>query len=157
MAQQPALVRMKSPASANSAHQSIILFDGVCNLCNGSVNFVIDRDVAGRFKFAALQSNEAVPYLASCESTDESTLLSSILLIEGGRCFDKSTAALRIARQLDGLWPMLYIFIIIPKFIRDSIYSWVAKNRYKWFGRQEVCRIPTPALRQRFLDGLSGE
>lgn len=139
-------------------HETVILFDGVCNLCNNSVNFVIDHDKAGKFKFSALQSAEATPYLDKCKRFDRAaeSLLGSILLIEENRCYDKSTAALRIAKQLDGLWPVLYGFIIIPKFMRDAVYNWIAQNRYKWFGQLDACRLPTPELRQRFLDGLQG-
>lgn len=138
-------------------HEAVILFDGVCNLCNSSINFIIDRDRAGRFKFAALQSPEAAPYVARCDrkAADESDLLQSILLVENGTCYAKSTAALRIARRLDGAWPLLYGFIVIPRFARDFVYDWIARNRYKWFGKQDACRLPTPELRQRFLDGLA--
>ncbi len=148
----------KERAHDAELHEAVILFDGVCNLCNSSVNFVIDRDKAGRFKFSALQSREAAPYLGTCGGHDLTSdgLLGSILLIEGDRCYNKSTAALRIARRLDGLWPLLYGFIIVPRFIRDAVYNWIAQNRYKWFGRLDACRLPTPELRQRFLDGLSG-
>lgn len=134
-------------------HDAVILFDGVCNLCNSSINFIIDRDRAGRFKFAALQTPEAAPYVTRCnrKAADESDLLQSILLVEKGTCYAKSTAALRIARRLDGAWPLLYGFIIIPGFARDYVYDWIARNRYKWFGKQDACRLPTPELRQRFL------
>ncbi len=140
----------------NSRYNAIILFDGVCNLCNSSVNFIIDRDKAGNFKFSALQSVEARPYLERAgKSPDElDAVLQSLVLIEGENFYTRSTAALRIARRLDGLWPLAYGFIIIPKFIRDKAYDWVARNRYKWFGRLDACRIPTPELRKRFLDQL---
>ena len=138
-------------------HNAVILFDGVCNLCNSSVNFIIDRDKSGKFKFSALQSEEARPYLerAGRSPDDPESLLQSLVLIEGENYYTRSTAALKIARHLDGLWPLTYGFIIIPKFIRDKAYDWVARNRYRWFGRLDACRIPTPDLRKRFLDQLS--
>lgn len=134
-------------------HEAVILFDGVCNLCNSSVNFVIDRDRTGFFKFGALQTPEAAPYVASCgkDAGDEADLLQSIVLVEEGNCYTRSTAALKIARRLDGAWPLLYGFMIVPRFLRDLVYNWIAKNRYKWFGKQDACRLPTPELRQRFL------
>jgi predicted DCC family thiol-disulfide oxidoreductase YuxK len=129
--------------------ERIIFFDGVCNLCNGAVNFVIDRDKKGRFKLAALQSEEAKPFLKGAGLDKDE--LSTILLYEDGKMYKKSTAALRIARNLDGLWPLLYVFMIVPRFIRDGVYSWIAKNRYKWFGKKDSCRMPTPDLKARFL------
>ncbi len=131
----------------------VILFDGVCNLCNSSVNFVIDRDKAGYFKFGALQTPESEPYVAICgrDAADDDDLLQSIVLVEEGKCYTKSTAALKIARRLDSAWPLLYGFIVVPRFIRDFVYDWIAQNRYKWFGKQDSCRLPTPELRQRFL------
>ena len=128
----------------------IIFFDGVCNLCNSSVNFVIDRDPKSLFKFATLQSSLA-------ENLLDSTVINpadveSIVFLSGNRIFRKSRAALEISRHLRGIWPMFYILIIIPGFIRDFIYNFIAKNRYKWFGKQDTCRIPTPELKSRFLD-----
>ena len=148
---------MKRPTDDKQLFEAIILFDGVCNLCNSSVNFIIDRDKTAKFKFSALQSAEAAPYSARrCSRLPEEAegSFDSILLIEGERCYDKSTAALRIAKRLDGMWPLLYGLIIIPKFIRNAVYNWIATNRYSWFGRLDACRLPTPELRQRFLDGL---
>ena len=143
-------------------HVPVILFDGVCNLCNGSVNFIIDRDPDAQFKFASLQSEAARPYIRRCftgkttqvELPDERDLLQSIILIENGTCYDRSTAVLRIAKKLKGAWSLLYGIILIPKPIRDWAYTWVARNRYKWFGRDEVCRLPSPGLNSRFLDNL---
>ncbi len=127
----------------------IILFDGVCNLCNGAVNFVIDRDPAGFFKFAPLQSNTGRALLEQHALPTET--LDSIVLIEGGRVYQRSGAALRIARRLRGGWPLLYSFIIVPRFIRDRVYDFIAAHRYRWFGKEDACRVPTPALRARFL------
>lgn len=130
--------------------RSVVLFDGVCNLCNGSVNFLIDRDPDGRFLFASLQSafGQQVLAMENLEETD----LKSILLISGGRVFTRSTAILRIARGMPAGWPLLYGFMLIPRFIRDLLYDLIARNRYKWFGKREVCRIPTPELKSRFLE-----
>ena len=121
---------------------SIILFDGVCNLCNGAVNFVIKRDSGNVFKFASLQEKQGTLLLKKYDS---------IVLIENDSVYTKSSAALRIARKLSKLWPLFIIFIIIPSFIRDGIYDFIAKNRYKWFGKKEQCMIPTPGSREKFL------
>ena len=131
----------------------VVLFDGVCNLCNGAVLFVIDRDPAARFRFAALQSDEARRLLAphGPDVTRRAAELSSIMILEEGRVYDRSTAALRIARRLSGLWPLLYAAIVIPRPLRDAVYDFVARRRYGWFGREEACRLPTPELRARFL------
>jgi predicted DCC family thiol-disulfide oxidoreductase YuxK len=129
--------------------QRLILFDGVCNLCNASVLFVIDRDPNARFAFAPLQSAEAQRVLA--ERGHRTTPLSSVLLVEGNRVYERSTAALRVARRLSGAWPLLYAFIVVPRPLRDAVYGLVARNRYRWFGREDACRVPTPELRARFL------
>jgi predicted DCC family thiol-disulfide oxidoreductase YuxK len=128
---------------------ALVLFDGVCNLCNSSVNFIIDRDPAGYFKFAALQDETVASLLARFDlSTD---YLDSVVLLEEGRCYRESTAALRIARRLRGGWPLFYAFIVVPRPVRDVVYGWIARNRYRWFGKRDTCRIPTPELRERFL------
>ena len=128
---------------------ALVLFDGVCNLCNTSVNFVIDRDPRAYFKFAALQDEAAQPLFAKYNLSPE--YLDSIVLIENGRCYRNSTAALRIARRLKGGWPLFYAFIIVPTPVRDLVYGWIARNRYRWFGKRDSCRLPTPELRARFL------
>jgi predicted DCC family thiol-disulfide oxidoreductase YuxK len=125
-----------------------VLFDGVCNLCNASVTFLIDRDAAAVFRFAPLQSDVGRALLVSCDLGDED----SIVLVEGGRCYVRSDAALRIARRLDGAWPLLGALLAVPKSVRDAAYRVVARNRYCWFGRQASCRLPTSDLRARFLD-----
>lgn len=140
-----------------SLPESVIFFDGVCNLCNASVNFVIDRDAKGEFKFAALQSEYANQQLKKAGliadlPAQDALALDSIVLLENGSWYTKSTAALRIARRLDGAWPLVYSFVIVPKFIRDRIYAWIARKRYNWFGRLDACKIPTPELRTRFID-----
>lgn len=127
----------------------IILFDGVCNFCNSTVDFVIKRDKRSVFKFAPLQSEAAHRLLAHHNITGID--LSSFIFIEKSKVYRKSTAVLRVCLHLDGLWPMLYGFIIVPKKIRDGIYNWVAKNRYRWFGKQS-CMIPNGDVRSRFLN-----
>jgi len=109
--------------------QSIILFDGVCNLCNGAVQFVIKRDKYNQFLFASLQSEEGKKILADNNFYDNK--MNSFLLVENGKVYDHSTAALRVSKKLKGLWPMLYGFIIVPRFIRDGVYAFIAKNRYQ--------------------------
>jgi len=130
--------------------KQIILFDGVCNLCNTSVQFVIQRDTSGKFNYAALQSVAGQKLLK--ENNLPANEFYSIILIKNGEVFQRSRAALEIARGLSGLWPLLYVFVIVPPFIRNGIYNWIAKNRYRWFGRKEECMIPTPELKSRFLN-----
>ncbi|MEP7109213.1 MAG: thiol-disulfide oxidoreductase DCC family protein [Ferruginibacter sp.] len=126
-----------------------ILFDGICNLCNGAVNFVIQRDKKSLLKFGALQS-EAGQQLLKQFNLPVSAL-HSFIFIEKGIAYTQSTAALKVCKYLTALWPLLYGFIIVPGFIRDGIYNWIAKNRYKWFGKQDQCMIPTPKIIDRFL------
>lgn len=128
----------------------VILFDGVCNLCSASVQFVIERDPNAYFSFASLQSDFGVNMQKKfgLEIKDEPD---SILLIEDGKMYQKSTAALKIASKLKGFWFLTGVFWIFPAFLRDILYNWIAKNRYKWYGKQESCWIPTPALKQRFI------
>lgn len=128
----------------------VILFDGVCNLCNASVQFVIKRDRKNTFRFASLQSAIGQKLLQQVGLHQQS--LYSVIVIQNGKVFQRSRAALEIARSMDGLWPLLYIFIIVPPFIRNAVYDWIARNRYKWFGVQQSCLMPTPAMKERFLD-----
>ena len=128
----------------------IILFDGLCNLCNGSVQFIINRDSKKQFRFASLQSSFGNHQLHKFGlSANE---LYSIILIKDGRYLQKSNAALEIARNLNRVWPAFYIFKIVPRFLRDWVYDGIAKNRYSWFGKKDSCMIPTPELKSRFLD-----
>jgi predicted DCC family thiol-disulfide oxidoreductase YuxK len=129
---------------------SIVLFDGVCNLCNGFVQFVIGRDPHGRFQFAALQSSTARHLIAQYGPLDP--LPDAIVLVEGGRLYTRSTAALRVARQLVFPWRLAAIFLLVPRPLRDWAYALVARRRYRWFGRRETCMVPTPELRARFLE-----
>jgi predicted DCC family thiol-disulfide oxidoreductase YuxK len=130
--------------------EAVILFDGVCNLCNGAVNFIIDRDTQNTFKFASLQSDTARELLKDASIKPEN--LDSIVMIHDGQVFTKSAAAFRIANYLSGGWILLRIFSVLPLLITDGVYDIIAKNRYSWFGKRDVCRIPTPALKNRFLD-----
>ncbi|MFN8336215.1 MAG: thiol-disulfide oxidoreductase DCC family protein [Cyclobacteriaceae bacterium] len=130
--------------------ESVILFDGVCNLCSGAVQFVIKRDPAAKFKFASLQSGYGQQQLERF-GLDKSSF-HSIILIQGDQFFERSDAALEITRGLRGAWPMLYGFKIVPRFIRDGVYNLIGRNRYKLFGKKDTCWIPTPELKSRFKD-----
>lgn len=127
----------------------IILFDGVCNLCNGAVIYIIKRDKKNVFKFAALQSEIGAQLIAKFNIDTE--IVDSIILIDGEKQYEKSSAALYIAKHLSGAYPLLFGFMVVPRFIRDSVYDYVAKNRYKWFGKKESCMIPTVELKEKFL------
>ena len=129
--------------------KKILLFDGVCNLCNSSVLFVIKRDPKDRFRFTPLQS-EVGRHLVEKYQIDTSKT-DSVILIENGKAHTKSSAGLRIARGLSGAWPLFFGFWIIPKFLRNWIYDFIARNRYKWYGKKESCMIPTPELKAKFL------
>jgi len=131
------------------ATDPVILFDGVCNLCNNSVLFIIKRDPKAKFKFASLQSEFGKSNLEKFGLPI--TELNSVLFIKEGKLFQKSNAALEIAKQLGGVWPVFYIFKLVPAFLRDGVYSWIARNRYRWFGKKDACMIPTPELKSRFL------
>jgi predicted DCC family thiol-disulfide oxidoreductase YuxK len=129
---------------------SVILFDGLCNLCSGSVQFVIAHDPAERFHFAALQSASGRRLLQQHGVTD--SLPDSIVLVEDGRIFTRSTAALRIARRLPFPWLLLAALLAVPRPLRDWVYDLAARYRYRWFGKLDRCMTPTAALRSRFLD-----
>lgn len=134
---------------AATSSQSLILFDGVCNLCNAAVTFIIKRDNNQYFQFASLQSKTGQAILRQLgRSTDQ---FDSFVLWENGRFYDQSTAALRVARQLSGGWPLLYSFILLPKGFRDTIYKFIARHRYQWFGQRDTCMLPTPELKDRFF------
>lgn len=127
----------------------IILFDGVCNLCNGFVQFLIKRDPEGHFRFAALQSEVGQNLLKEYNVATEN--LDTVVLIDKGQAYLRSDVALRIASQMNGLWPLFSIFRFLPRTLRDVIYDFIAARRYKWFGQEDQCMIPTPELKQRFL------
>jgi predicted DCC family thiol-disulfide oxidoreductase YuxK/uncharacterized membrane protein YphA (DoxX/SURF4 family) len=128
----------------------ILLFDGVCNLCNASVNFVIDHDPKGRFRFASLQSDAAERELERAGVAE--SLPDSVVLIDEKGVHTQSDAAIRVARRLGLPWSLLVVASVLPRSIRDPLYAWIARSRYRWFGRQTACRIPTPELQDRFLD-----
>jgi predicted DCC family thiol-disulfide oxidoreductase YuxK len=139
---------------------AIVLFDGVCNFCDASVNFVIEHDPGGYFKFAPLQSEAgtklAAEYglasrVADDAPGDGSIPIDSVILIEDGEAYTHSTAALMVARRLSGLWSWTYAFIIVPSPVRDFVYRLFAKYRYRIFGRKDECMLPTPEVRARFL------
>ncbi len=127
----------------------ILLFDGVCNLCDTSVHFIIDRNPKKNLRFASLQSDKGQELLNKFNLSTEN--FDSMVLVVGDKYYTKSSAALKVSQSMSLPWPLLSIFIFIPKIIRDSAYSLVARNRYNWFGKQELCRVPTPELRERFL------
>jgi predicted DCC family thiol-disulfide oxidoreductase YuxK len=129
--------------------ENIILFDGVCNLCNHSVQFIIKRDPKGHFKFASLQSEIGQKLV---EQYGIPKGIESIIYIENNKVFIKSSAALRISKKLNGYWGFLMILSILPSSFRDFFYDIIAKNRYKWFGKKESCMLPTTETKKRFLD-----
>lgn len=128
----------------------IIFYDGNCLLCNRSVEFIIRRDPDKQFRFSHLQSDYAQRLLDD-RSLDKSNHPDSIVLYEKGSLYFKSTAALRIARHLSGLWPILYIFVLIPAFLRDGLYDFIARHRYRWFGEVKSCRLVDQAMKDRFI------
>ncbi|MGZ0052952.1 thiol-disulfide oxidoreductase DCC family protein [Brevibacillus gelatini] len=140
------------PASESLQHPDyLLLFDGVCHLCNSAVQFILKRDPSGSIHFASLQSEKA-KQLLSRYSYDPSEL-STVVLIAHGRLYTKSDAILRVARKLSGAWPLcFYLGRLFPRPFRDFAYDWVAKNRYRWFGKQEQCMLPTAEIKSRFLD-----
>jgi predicted DCC family thiol-disulfide oxidoreductase YuxK len=133
------------------ADHPVVFFDGVCNLCNASVNVIIDRDPEGLFQFAALQSDVAAVRLQPFGFKAPAGDPEGIILVEDGRMYHDSTAALRIARHLKGPAKLLAVFLIVPRPIRDAVYRFIARHRYRWFGRTDACRMPTPDLVRRFL------
>jgi predicted DCC family thiol-disulfide oxidoreductase YuxK len=139
------------------AEHPIVFFDGVCALCNGFVDFVMARDRRGRFRVAALQGETAAAMGAMeaqpghSSAAGDSDPMRSILLRDGGRWYRKSDAALRVVAGLDGAWKLTRPLLWIPRNLRDTAYDFIARNRYRWFGKREACRMPTPSERERFL------
>lgn len=127
----------------------ILLFDGVCNLCNGAVQFVIKYDSKNNLRFAALQSEVGHQILDHFDLPQEDIF--SVILVENEKVYLRSSAALRMYKNMGGIWSLMYFFIIVPRPIRDAVYNFIAKNRYKWFGQKDSCMIPTPELKSRFL------
>ncbi|MDH5253678.1 MAG: thiol-disulfide oxidoreductase DCC family protein [Nitrospira sp.] len=132
-----------------ATHERIILFDGVCNWCNAWVDLTIDHDPHGKFKFGTLQSEQAQQVLKVLQLPTED--FETFLLLEHGRIYTKSTAALRIVKHLSGFWPLFYLGIMIPRPLRDALYDYIARHRYKWMGKADTCYIPTPAEHDRFV------
>lgn len=130
---------------------AIVLFDGVCNLCSGSVRFILERDPDAYFRFASIQSDAGVELMRKHDIALPEGDPSSIVVVEDGRAYQRSTAALRIVKHLKMPWKLLYGFVVFPRFLRDAVYDFVARNRYRWFGKKDVCMVPTPELRARFL------
>ena len=135
---------------------AIVLFDGVCNFCDSSVNFVIRHDRAGYFKFAPLQSDEGIKLanefgIGRNEAVGEGVPIDSVILLENGKVFTHSRATLEIARKLGLPWSLVYAFIVVPPGIRDYFYKLFARYRYRLFGRKDLCMLPTPDVRARFL------
>jgi len=133
----------------NNTHP-VILFDGVCNLCNSSVQFIIKRDPGAKFRFSSLQSENAKQLLQ--QAGLDHTMTDTVVLLYHGRAYTQSDAALQIARRLTGLWPVLYVLIVIPRPVRNAVYNWIARNRYRWFGKKDQCMIQSPELKHRFLN-----
>ncbi|QYC34046.1 thiol-disulfide oxidoreductase DCC family protein [Bacillus amyloliquefaciens] len=127
----------------------VLLFDGVCNLCNGAVQFIIKRDPAGKISFASLQSDTARVLLASEGLPTEQ--FDSMIFIENGRIYKKSAAVLKVSRHLRGAWRLSAVFFAVPRPLRDRAYSFIARRRYKWFGKREACMLPSPEIKNRFL------
>ncbi|MNP34955.1 hypothetical protein D3C76_1282650 [compost metagenome] len=134
----------------NVTPSSIVLIDGMCFLCQGATKFIIRNDPAGRFHFASLQSVLGQKLLSERGVPMES--MNTFVLIEDGHYYTRSTAALRIAKYLRGLWPLTYVLILIPNVIRDTVYQYIAKNRYRWFGKSDQCMLPTPELKGKWLE-----
>jgi len=142
-------VALKNGSSITSP-SSIVLIDGICNLCQGATKFIVRHDHCGRFHFASLQSHTGQTLLAKGGLPTD--VINTIVLFQNGNYYTKSTAALRISRHLKFPWPLVYALIIIPRGIRDAIYQYIAKNRYRWFGKSDQCMLPSPELKGRFLE-----
>lgn len=138
-------------AALRDKHQGhpIVLVDGVCHFCQGLTKWIIKRDPEGKYHFASLQSDVAKGLLEKGGLSTDS--MDTFVLIEDGKYYTRSTAALRLAKGLKFPYPLFYGLIIIPKFIRNAVYNWVARNRYRWFGKDEACMLPTPETKERFL------
>src|SRR5262245_3620164 len=128
----------------------IVLFDGVCKFCNAAINFLLDRDRRGVLRFAALQSDAGQALLRRFGLRRDQ--FDTLVLVEGGRTYFRSTAALRLARHLDFPWRLATALLLVPAFLRDAAYDLLAANRFRWFGRLDACRVPSPEVRGRFLD-----
>lgn len=149
MSDQNAINRSVVNTTLNSP-QSIVLFDGVCHMCQAIVLFTIKRDKQEQIHFAPLQSEFGLELLEKLELPTSN--FDTFVFVDNGKVYTKSTAALHLFKKLHRLWPLLYVFIIVPRILRDPVYSFIAKNRYKWFGKSEQCMIPTSHIRSRFIE-----
>ncbi len=133
-----------------SNHQSpVLLFDGVCNLCNATVQFVIRQDPEDIFQFASLQSEAGQAFLKKFNlPTDE---LNTVVLVNDDKAYTRSDVVLQISKKLGGWWRLMQVFYIVPRPVRNVVYDWIARNRYRWFGKKDECWLPTPELKRRFL------
>ncbi|MBX3225204.1 MAG: DUF393 domain-containing protein [Labilithrix sp.] len=151
----------RTPSKAPLPDGPVLLFDGLCNLCNGAVHFVLDHERSASLRFAPLQSDLARALVENAFGPDEASALlggatgqgalDSMVLVDGPRGFTRSTAALHVVRHLAAPYRWLFALIVVPRPLRDVVYGWIGRNRYRWFGKTETCRVPTPALRARFL------
>ena len=135
-----------------SGEHPVVLFDGVCNVCSRTVNFIIDRDPEGTFRFASLQSEAGRRILQGLGGTIPEGDPETIVVVDRSRLYEQSGAMLRIARRMRGAWPLLTALLVVPRPLRDALYRWAAARRYKWFGKSDTCRVPTQELRARFLE-----
>lgn len=138
--------RLQNPGTEHP----VVLFDGVCNLCNASVNFIIDNDPRKHFRFAALQSKAGRAILEKFNLS--TTHIDTLVLFDGEKIYTKSDATLHIVKRLKPPFPLLFSLVLVPPFVRDAAYMTIAKNRYRWFGKRESCRMPSQELKERFLD-----
>ncbi len=127
----------------------VVVFDGVCNLCNSTVNWIIDHDKKSVFQFASLQSPYGQAVVQKFNVTG--AYMDTAILVEDEVAYYRSEAVLRILKHIGGIYGLVYVFILVPRFIRDGVYNFVSHNRYRWFGKQDSCRIPTPELKAKFL------
>lgn len=143
-------MQVMASGTAEELPDRLLFFDGVCNLCNGLVRFIIGHDRHKRFRFASLQSGIGQRFLDVHGLASQN--LDSLVYWRKGRVLTRSTAALNVARDLSGAWPVAFAFIVVPRFIRDAVYDLIARKRYRWFGKQDSCMVPTAQLKERFLD-----
>ena len=136
--------------SDKNTEHPLVIFDGVCNYCCGVVNSIIRKDPGGVFRFAPFQSGAARRILGQYNYPSDS--LDSFVLIDEGKLYTKSEAGLRVQKLLGGIHKLLYVFIVVPSPVRDAVYDYIARNRYKWYGKKEECMIPDPEIRSRFLE-----
>jgi len=129
--------------------KAIVLFDGVCNFCNTSINFTIKHDTQNYFVFAPLQSEKGKELLRNYNL--DKAEMNSFVLIENNKAYTKSTASLRLIKHFNRLYPLLYGFIIVPRFVRDAVYDYVSRNRYQWFGKSETCMVPNEEMKKKFI------